>query len=233
LEKQKIITQLFTNKLLQINYDYGGTLMAKRIALIVLAFALAVAVVFTGCTPARRPVDPSDPSNTGLRTDYNNNTGYRGTDQGMYYQNYPNQGDNWGVRDWANNYNTDMYNNNLNNNVANRTNAGTQRADDLANVCEQVQGVEDATVVVTGNTAYVGIDLDTNTNIANERDIKNQVAQKVRASGKDINTVYVSTEVDFMDRLRNVGTGIRNGRPVDAFTTELNEMIQRITPTRW
>jgi YhcN/YlaJ family sporulation lipoprotein len=200
--------------------------MAKRIALIVLAFTVAAAVIFTGCAPARKPINTP-----GTQTNYNNT--------GTNYDNYTKVGDQLGVRDWTNNYRTDMYNDNLNNNMNNRLgnnvnlNTTTQRSEDIARACEQVQGVENATVVVTGNTAYVGIDMEANTRIANERDIKNEVAQKVRASGKDINTVYVSSEVDFMDRLRNVGNGLRNGRPVDAFTTELNEMVNRISPTRW
>lgn len=202
--------------------------MAKRVALIVLAFALVVAVVFTGCAPARRPMNTP-----GTQTGYR--TGYGGANQNMDYRNNPDLADNWGARDWANNYAPDMYNRDLNNNLGNNVNFNktTRRADDVARTCEQVTGVENATVVVAGNTAYVGVDLDKNTGLANERDIKNAVAQKVRASGQDINTVYVSADADFMTRLRNIGAGVRNGRPVEGFTTELNNMIQRITPTRW
>lgn len=197
--------------------------MAKKIALIVLAFALAAAVIFTGCAPARRPMAPNQYDNRGTQT------GYENTDLNRNYDNYTKVGDQLGIRDWENNYRTDMYNGNMNNNG----DTGTRRADDIAAACEQVQGVENATAVVTGNTAYIGIDLDDNTVVANQRDIKNEVAQKVRAANNDINTVYVSTEADFMNRLRNIGNGLRTGRPVDAFTTELNELIQRVTPSRW
>ncbi|MDF2840176.1 MAG: hypothetical protein K0Q99_948 [Clostridia bacterium] len=222
--------------------------MAKKIALIVLAFAFAAAVVFTGCAPARRPNAPGQYDNTGINTNYGtNDRGYQGTDQSGSYDNYTKVGDELGIRDWTNDYRTGLndgrvtpgvtglngtdFGNNVGYNTG--TNTGTRQADDIARACEQVQGVENATAVVTGNTAYVGIDMDDNTRIANQRDIKNAVAQKVRAANNDINTVYVSTEADFMNRLRNVGNGMRNGNGFNTFTNELEEMVQRITPTRW
>lgn len=219
--------------------------MAKRIALIVLAFALAAAVIFTGCTPARKPMNTNDQYNR---------TGTTGTTNN---QNDPALGNNWGTRDlsynnglgnngntngMANNNglgynNTDNnlgYNNNndaLGNNV--RLNTTTQSADDLERTVEQVKGVKDATVVISGNTAYVGLDLDNNTNTVNNTNIKNTVTQQIRASNTNINTVYVSTETGFMDRLRDVGTGIRGGRPISGFTTELRDMVRRINPVNW
>lgn len=216
--------------------------MVKRVALIVLAFALMTAVIFTGCTPARRPYTPGQENNA----NYGNRTNF-----GSDYNNYTMGGDQLGIRDNGTGlYNTGLNDGRIGNSMGNYNGnnpagyngntigfggnqAGGTQADTLARACEQVAGVENATVVVTGNTAYCGIDLDENTNLANERDIKNQVAQKIRATGNDINTVYVSAEADFMDRIRNVGSGLRNGRPVDAFTTELNEMVRRLSPTRW
>jgi YhcN/YlaJ family sporulation lipoprotein len=204
--------------------------MAKRIVLIVLAFALAAAVMFTGCTPARKPMNTNDQYNR---------TGTNGT---TYDQNDSAIGNNWGTRDLSNNNglsynNTDNnlgYNNNndaLGNNV--RLNTTTQSTDDLERAVEQVQGVKDATVVISGNTAYVGLDLDNNTNTVNNTNIKNNVTQQIRASNTNINTVYVSTETGFMDRLRDVGTGIRGGRPISGFTTELRDMVRRINPVNW
>lgn len=204
--------------------------MTKKVLLVVLAFTLVAAMVFTACTPARRPYDNpnqydnmdtnrtgytgagANPGTTGYGTGYETGYGNRfGTTAGTY----PNTGNNVGYGNYRN------------------TDENAMRADQISNVVNQIQGVENATVVVTGNTAYVGIDLSQNPRTGNERDIKREVAQVVKSAGRDINTVYVSTEVDFMDRLRNVGEGLRNGRPVDTFTTELNEMVRRITPARW
>lgn len=234
--------------------------MVKKIALLVLTLALAATVIFTGCTTARKPM------NTGYQ---NNGTGINGNANN---QNDPALGNNWGTRDLA--YNNGLGNNGNNNGIANNDGLGynnnidglgnnvnlnttAQRTDELERTIEQMQGVRDATVVLSGNTAYVGIDLDNNTtnnvnyentanntetrntnttnntNAGNNTDIKNSVAQKIRASNTNINTVYVSTETDFMDRLRNVGTGVKGGRPISGFTTELRDMVRRINPMNW
>ena len=240
--------------------------MAKKIALIVLTFVMVAAVIFTGCTPARKPY------NTGNQ---NNQTGMNGTANN---QNDPPLTNNWGTRDTA-------YNNNLGSNIDTGNNNGagtnvnynaTQRTNQLERTIEQMQGVRDATVVISGNTAYVGLELDTNTanninyeNTANNTEtrntntagnnmgtntetntgtnmgsntgtngtnntaIKNNVAQKVRASNTNIDTVYVSTETDFTNRLRNVGNGVNGGRPISGFRTELRDMVRRINPMNW
>lgn len=254
--------------------------MTKKIILLFLSFALATALIFTGCTPARRP-----------NTNLNQNNGLGNT------VGYQNKGTNLGTNNNMGNYRN--------------TNNNTLSADRAATAVERIQGVRNATVVITGNAAYVGVVLDTNTTtgttgttgirgtagttgttgttgitgttgttgitgttgttgktgttgitgttgttgmtgttgitrttgttgttgttrtIGNQRDIKREIAQTVRATVSGINTVYVSTDTGFMDRLRTVGEGIRNGRAVNTFTTELNDMVRRITPTNF
>lgn len=235
--------------------------MAKRIMLIVLAFTVAAVVIFTGCTPARRPMNTGDQNN---RTGQTGQTG-TGNNQGL--------GNNWGTDNGVG-YNTGMgtnnalggnngmgngYNNNTsydkntgygtntglgnnaglgnnngmgNNNATGNTvgyNTTTNANDNLESTIEQINGVRNATVVVSGNTAYVGITLDNNT--TNTTNIKNNVAQQIRSTNRAIATVYVSTDAGFINRLRNVGNGIRGGRPLSGFTTDLNNMVQRMTPT--
>lgn len=195
--------------------------MAKRIVLIVIAFTVAVAVIFTGCTPARKPMNTGDQYN---RTGTNGNT---------INQNNPDQASNWGAKDISYNNRTALDNNYTNKGLGNNVslNTTTQTTDNLERTIEQVQGVRDATVVVSGNTAYVGLVLDTNT--ANASDIKNKVTQQIRSSNRAISTVYVSTETSFIDRLRNVGTGISGGKPISGFTTELRDLVRRINPVNW
>ena len=216
--------------------------MAKRIMLFVIAFTVAAAVIFTGCTPARRPM------NTG--TQYNRTgTQYNRTGPGVANNQYDAPlTNNWGTRD------TSYNNGTLNNNTSMGTNTGygantgsgtnngygtnvgynttSTQNDALQRTIEQIQGVRNATVVISGNTAYVGVTLDTNTtNTANTTNIKNLVAQQIRTTNRAITTVYVSTDKGFINRLRNVGNGINGGRPISGFTNELNNMVRRITPT--
>jgi YhcN/YlaJ family sporulation lipoprotein len=213
--------------------------MAKKIMLFVLAFTLAAVVIFTGCTPARRPMNTNDQANR-----YGQNGNMNG-------QNDPALTNNWGTRDISYNngtlnngnglgYNNDNglgYNNGLRNNGQGNSDAlgnnvgyktTAQENENLESTIEGINGVRNATIVITGNTAYVGITLDNNTTDANN--IKSNVSQQIKSSNRNISTVYVSTDAGFMNRLRNVGNGIRAGRPISGFTNELNNMVERITP---
>jgi YhcN/YlaJ family sporulation lipoprotein len=113
---------------------------------------------------------------------------------------------------------------------------GTTQADNIARSLEQMVGVDSATVVVNGTTAYVGIDTDgdlTGRNIAygNATDlaaVKRACAQRVRSANPQIQTVYVSTDANFFERLRR----LRNGGNTGTFTNELNDLIRGMTPER-
>ncbi|HYE84402.1 MAG TPA: YhcN/YlaJ family sporulation lipoprotein [Clostridia bacterium] len=125
-------------------------------------------------------------------------------------------------------------------NFALNNNRGTTQADSIARAVEQMTGVDNATCVVSGNTAYVGIDTDgdlTGRNIAygNATDltaVKRACAQRVKSVNPNIQTVYVSTDANFFDRLRNVGDRVRNGGNVNNFRNELNTLIRGLTPER-
>lgn len=234
--------------------------MVKRIMLIVLAFTVATVVIFTGCAPARRPMNYDNQNNRTGQTGQNgtaNNQGLGnnwGTNNGLGSNNgmgngFTNAGygntTGYGTNNGFGNNNGLGNNNGMGTNTGTGTNNGlgsnnatgnnvgytttTQANDNLEGTIEQIQGVRNATVVVSGNTAYVGITLDNNT--TNTNNIKNNVAQQIRTSNRDIATVYVSTDAGFINRLRNVGNGIRGGRPLSGFTNDLNNMVQRMTPT--
>lgn len=117
---------------------------------------------------------------------------------------------------------------------------GTTQADNIARSLEQMVGVDNATVVVNGTTAYVGIDTDgdlTGRNISygNATDlaaVKRACAQRVRSANPQIQTVYVSTDANFFERLRSIRNGGANGGNAGGFTTQLNNLIKGMTPER-
>jgi YhcN/YlaJ family sporulation lipoprotein len=117
---------------------------------------------------------------------------------------------------------------------------GTAQADNIQRSVEQMVGVDNAAVVVTGNTAYVGINTDgnlTGRNISygNTTDLtalKRSVAQRVRTASPQIQTVYVSTDANFFERIRRVGTGLRVGNPISGFSNELTNLVRGMAPER-
>lgn len=226
--------------------------MIKKKSVFVLAAILIIAFAFSGCA-ARKPMTTTDQTDQfgGQRTGYNYNdredTNYgsvTGIEKNL--DNRYNMGD---YRGLGNNYgigsNTrygraeDRYSGGSNNSANYRIpGLGTQMtaADNIARAVETVPGVQNATVVVSGNTAYVGINTTATglgtTGTANLTDIKRKVAQTVRNTDDNITTVYVSADANFRDRLRRVGNGVREGRPIDGFRTELTELVRRLTPER-
>jgi YhcN/YlaJ family sporulation lipoprotein len=232
----------------------------RRKTVILLALVLVFALIFTACA-ARRPLQtPAQPGQdtTGINNDnrgtytgigpYSTNPydvgygpGYNAIGNPTYYGGYGGYGgyNNGMYGGYGNDYRNLGGSNNSPNYALGNT-GGTTVADRLARVCEGVPGVDNATCVVSGDTAYVGVDTDgdlTGRNIAygNANDlsaVKRQCAQKIRAANPQIRTVYVSTDANFFERLRRVGDGIRNGNPVDGFRNELNELIRGLTPER-
>ncbi len=204
-----------------------------------------------GTTYPRTGVGTTYPYDLGYGT--TNNAGYGGAETPSYY------GGGTGGYGGFGNYNNGMYGGNVgyggyggygydyrniggSNNSPNyglNNTVGTTQADGIERSLEQMTGVRNATVVVNGNTAYVGVDTDratgTNVSYGNANDVsavKSACAQRVRSANPNIKTVYVSTDANFTDRLRRVGEGIRTGSPVSTFRNELNALIRGLTPDR-
>lgn len=228
----------------------------RKAGALILALTLATSTQFAGCA-ARRPQNPTqvgygnynttNPGNglynknalnreIGMNKNYGNN-GIGGYDNNYGYNN--GYGYNYGQ-----NYNNNALNDNrlgINpNNVNNSLNrgmvgTGNTQSDLLARACNTVPGVNGATVVVSGDTAYVGVDVDTaNTanNTQNITQIKKQCADKVRATDPNVKQVTVSADADFLQRIQMINQGIRQGTPVESFRNELTQMVKRITPER-
>lgn len=226
--------------------------MTKRVLLIALCFVLVAALVFTGCAPARKPYTNVTP---GTRTGYTTpgatgyttpgTTGYTtpgatgyttpgttGYGKGTIGTGYGTTGAGYGTA------------------TGTTTTTGTTPSDRISIAVRQIQGVQNATAVINGSTAYVGITLPgttltgakpntgtigttttTGTKV-NANDIKKRAAQMVRAAEPGVKTVYVSTDASFINRLRTVEQGVRGGSPLGGFTTELRNIVRGIKPTK-
>lgn len=127
----------------------------------------------------------------------------------------------------------------FNNTGMNGTN-GTSQADGIRRAVEQMTGVNSASVVVSGNTAYVALNTNatangqniTYGNVNGTTAIKQACAQRVRSANPQIRTVYVSTDANFAARLRAVENGVRAGSPVSSFFNELGDLVRGMTPQR-
>lgn len=224
----------------------------RRRRFVLLAFVLVFALIFTACA-ARRPLQTPIQPRQDITGQYDNNKGigtgvgygttgaganyggagatnddltdptYFGGNRNGLYSGYRDDYRNIGGSNNSRNYG--MYNL-----------GGMTDVSRIERACESVAGVNNATCVISGNTAYVGIDtagdlMDRNVAYGGTNDlasIKSACAQRVKAANPQVQTVYVSTDASFLDRLRR----LRNGGSTNNLTNELNDLIRGLTPIR-
>jgi len=102
------------------------------------------------------------------------------------------------------------------------------RANKITQKVDAVSGVKKCAAVVSGNTVYVGVDLEDRTK-KEATEIK--VFSQVAAMDPLINTVYVTSDPDLFQRLSKISDGIAKGKPVQDYQKDLNE-IATSTKTR-
>lgn len=120
-----------------------------------------------------------------------------------------------------------------NNVTPDRTNIqdANRRAETLAAEAAKVQDVKSATVVLSGDTAIVGLNIPANVEKSRTEQIKQDVASRLKQADTGVKNVSIATDPDTVTRIRNIARGIADGRPVSEFAKELGEITRRITPT--
>jgi YhcN/YlaJ family sporulation lipoprotein len=103
-------------------------------------------------------------------------------------------------------------------------------ADRLAKTAAETPGVNRATVVLAGNTAYIGLNLEEGIEGRRTDEVKEQAAKRVQQQERRIERVMVTTDMDTFARLDRIAAGIRRGEPVSAFQREFAEINRRSTP---
>lgn len=109
-------------------------------------------------------------------------------------------------------------------NSANRKlSIATEVADDLA----ALEQVKSANVLVTENTAFVGVDLENNMDASDK--LQTEITNIVRESG-NYNEVFVSFNPDFTKQLADYSDRINNNEPVEGFFDEFKDAVKRMFP---
>lgn len=88
--------------------------------------------------------------------------------------------------------------------------------------------VQRATVIVSGGTAYVAAQLNGKAKMSQA--VEKKIADCVRAKDKTIGPVYVSTNMDFVNRMRTYANDLQNGKPVTGLFNQFSDMVQRVFP---
>jgi len=106
-----------------------------------------------------------------------------------------------------------------------------RRADKLSDRIEDMEDVEEATVIISGSTAYIGIDMDESLQGRMTDTLKQKVIDKAKEADKMLSRVYVSADSDTVTRLKNYARDIEDGKPISGIIRQIDELFRRPAPT--
>ena len=95
-------------------------------------------------------------------------------------------------------------------------------AKDIANKITDLNNIDKARVIITGDTAYVAVRLDDNRSTTFNGDLEDQIIKLVKDEDSSITDVHVSEKEEFFTGLRNV-----NG---ETLTDDFFDLVDRIFP---
>ncbi|MFT4416074.1 YhcN/YlaJ family sporulation lipoprotein [Fredinandcohnia humi] len=107
--------------------------------------------------------------------------------------------------------------------------SGQEIAKHLVDLATGVPNVNDATAVVLGQFAVVGIDVNAKLDRSRVETIKYSVAESLQHDPYGANAVVVA-DADTFERLQKMGKEIEEGRPVTGILDELAQIVGRIIP---
>ncbi len=194
----------------------------KKNKILLLTFILLIAALAIGCT-----VQPNNRTQTRLGVDREN--------LGIRRDNTVNRdriGNN--LRNIDDNNLSDMNENMVdrNNNNLNFRNNNAEKAKDIADQIEKLANIDRASVLISGNTAIVGVDMENNVEGQITRNLKQRIENIVKKADNDIKNVSITADPDLFTRISNMAEDITNGRPITGFAEQFEEILRRITPTR-
>ncbi|NQD68654.1 YhcN/YlaJ family sporulation lipoprotein [Bacillus haikouensis] len=107
--------------------------------------------------------------------------------------------------------------------------SGQQISKHLVNLTTGVPDVEDATAVVIGKYAYVGIDIDGDVERSQVGSIKYSVAEALKDDPYGAQAIVVA-DPDLTARLKEISKDIQRGEPVQGIMNELSDISGRLMP---
>jgi YhcN/YlaJ family sporulation lipoprotein len=124
-----------------------------------------------------------------------------------------------------------MENNNV---VGMHGNSRIQLSEKVANKISAMPGIASAFVMMTDHNAYVAVQEDPHMMRAHSLPLteamKDKIADQVKAVTLSTENVYVSTNPDFVQRMKGYASDVSNGHPIQGFLAEFNAMVERIFP---
>lgn len=107
--------------------------------------------------------------------------------------------------------------------------SGQEIAQHLVDLTTSMPNVKDATAVVLGKFAFVGIDVDANIDRSQVGSIKYSVAESLKKDPHGARAVVIA-DPDITARIKEVSEDIKNGKPIQGIFNELADISGRLMP---
>ncbi|RQW21947.1 YhcN/YlaJ family sporulation lipoprotein [Bacillus sp. C1-1] len=101
---------------------------------------------------------------------------------------------------------------------------------EVADSVRELDGVHHAAAIVMGSQAYIAVTMDDESHDVSD-EMKQKIADKAMEVDHNLSEVHVSSNPDFVERMKGYGDRIENGEPVSGFADEFMEMVHRMFPT--
>ena len=108
----------------------------------------------------------------------------------------------------------------------------TAKAAQIENRINRISEIADARVVVTGNTALVGVRFDQAYRGDMTERIREMVAAEVIAADPKITTVAVTADDDDVEDIYEISDRTAAGREMDSLKDDINEIVRNATTLR-
>jgi len=107
--------------------------------------------------------------------------------------------------------------------------SGQEISQRLVKLATSIPNVNDATAVVIGRYAIVGIDVNSKLERTQVGSIKYSVAESLKKDPYGAKSIVVA-DADTTQRLREISTDIKKGRPIQGIMEELADVAGRLMP---
>ncbi len=102
----------------------------------------------------------------------------------------------------------------------------------MATKIGKIKDVRNANVVISGNTATVGLDLAGKLSRTRINAISKEASTIVKKEDSRITTVYVANDTPTVNKIKNIAGGLVKGKTITSFSTDLAAIQKGIIPMR-
>jgi len=104
-------------------------------------------------------------------------------------------------------------------------------ANHVADAVTRLREVDSSVVFLADRTAYVAVVLEKDYRAGLTGRLKSKISRQVKRIDPSVRTVYVSTNPDFVARMRDYARDVQQGRPITGLIDNFRKIIQRTFPT--